>query len=219
VTGGDSGPSERPPRPTPGNPHPRVPPAKRGGWSPAISRGPRGRAADGPPPPRGGRDPRLRVPTTWTRPLQLVTAAYLVLAALFELVTNALFETRPAIERSLRASNPDLGGDQLRDSVNVGYVSSWLLVAAVVAGAAVLAFGAYRGWRWAFWVTLVVLLVGAAQLPTNLLALASPATQIQPPAAIAVDLVLSVVAVGILVWSILAAARHGPWATRRPGAG
>ena len=160
-----------------------------------------------------------RVPTSWTRPLQLATAAYLLLAALVALVTNALFETRPAIERSLRASNPELGGDQLRDSVNVGYVSSWLLVAAVVAGAAVLAFGAYRGWRWAFWVNLVVLLIGAAQLPTNLLALASPATQILPPAAIAVELVLSVGALGMLVWSILAAARYGPWATRRPGAG
>jgi hypothetical protein len=160
-----------------------------------------------------------REATSWTRPLQLATAAYLLLAALVELVTNALFETRTAIEHSLRASNPDLGGDQLRDSVNVGYMSSWLLVAAVVAGAAVLALGAYRGWRWAFWVNLVVLLVGAAQLPTNLLALTSPSTQIQPPAAIAVGLVLSFVALGMLVWSILAAARYGPWATRRPGAG
>jgi hypothetical protein len=165
---------------------------------------------------RGG---RYREATSWTRPLQLAAAAYLLLAALVELVTNALFETRPAIERSLRASNPDLGGDQLRDSVNVGYVSSWLLVAAVVAGAAVLAFGAYRGWRWAFWLNLVVLLVGAVQLPTNVLALTSPATQIQPPAAIAVELVLSLVALGMLVWSILAAARYGPWATRRPGVG
>ena len=191
MTGGDVAPSERPPH----------------------------RAVDGPPHPREGRDHDPRVPTSWTGPLRLATAAYLLLAALVELVTNALFETRPAIERSLRASSPDLAGDQLRDSVNVGYVSSWLLVAAVVAGAAVLALGAYRGWRWAFWVSLVVLLVGAAQLPTNVLALMSPATQIQPPAAIAVELVLSLMALGMLVWSILAAARYGPWATRRPDAG
>lgn len=170
----------------------------------------------GPAPPRVGRE---RIPTSWTRPLRLASAAYLLIAALVQLVTNALFETRPAIERSLRASNHDLGGAQLRDSVNVGYVAAWLLVAAVVAGAAVLAFGAYRGWRWTFWVNLVVLLVGAAQVPTNAIALTSPATQVQPSAAIAVELALSLVALGMLVWSILAAARYGPWATRRPGAG
>jgi len=168
----------------------------------------------GPPPPRGGRD---RVHTAWTLPLRGATAGYLLLAALVELVTNALYETRPAIERSLRAASPDLTGDQLRDSVTFGYVSSWVLVAAVVAGAAVLSLGAYRGWRWAFWVSLAVLAVGAVQLPTNALALASPATQIQPPAAIAVELGFSLLALGLLVWSILAAARYGPWAMRRPG--
>jgi MFS family permease len=172
--------------------------------SPARGEGPAGRPQ--------------REPTSWTLPLRRVSAAYLLLAALVQLLTNALFETRPAIERSLRASNPNLAGDQLHESVSVGYVSAWLLVAAVVAGAAVLAFGAYRGWRWAFWANLVVLLVGAAQLLTNAVALASPVTQIQPPAAIAVDLVLSLLAFGLLLWSIVAAARYGPWAMRRPGA-
>jgi hypothetical protein len=159
-----------------------------------------------------------RVPTSWTLPLRRACAAYLLLAALVQLVTNALFESRPAIERSLHASNPNLSGDQLRESVSVGYVTAWLLVTAVVAGAAVLAFGACRGWRWAFWANLVVLLLGAAQILTNAVALTSPATQIQPPAAIAVDLVLSLLAFGLLLWSIVAAARYGPWAMRRPRA-
>lgn len=160
----------------------------------------------GPPPLRAGRG---------SRRLRWACALYLLLAALVELVTNALFETRPAIERSLRAASPGLAGDQLRDSVTFGYVTSWLLVAVIVVGAAVLAAGAGRGWRWAFWVNLVVLGVGAAQIPTNALALTSPATQIQPPAAIAVALVLSLLALGLLVWSIVAAARYGPWAMRR----
>jgi hypothetical protein len=61
-----------------------------------------------------------RRPTSWTRPLRNATASYLLLAALVELVTNALFETRPAIERSLRAASPHLAGPQLQDSVTVG---------------------------------------------------------------------------------------------------
>jgi hypothetical protein len=163
------------------------------------------------------RDAVSRQPTSWTLPLRWATGGYLALAALVELVTNALFETRPAIEHSLRAASPDLGGQQLRDSVTLGYVSGWLLVAVVVAGAAVLAFGAYRAWRWAFWLNLAVLAVGAIQVPTNLLALVSPVAQIQPPAAIAVELALSLLALGLLGWSIVAAARYGPWAMRRTG--
>jgi hypothetical protein len=148
--------------------------------------------------------------------MQRVTVAYLLLAALVEVVTNALFETRPAIERSLRAASPQLAGDQLQRSVSVGYEAGWLVVAAVVLGAAGLAYATWRGWRWAFWADLVVLAVGAVQVFTNAVALTSPATQTQPPAAIAVDLVLSLLALSLLVWFVLAAARHGPWAMRRP---
>jgi len=148
--------------------------------------------------------------------MQRLTAGYLLLAALVELVTNALFETRPAIERSLRAASPQLAGDQLQQSVSVGYAAGWLVVAVVVLGAAGLAYATWRGWRWAFWADLVVLAVGAVQVVTNAAALASPATQTQPPAAIAGDLVLSITALSLLVWFVLAAVRHGPWAMRRP---
>jgi hypothetical protein len=156
-----------------------------------------------------------REPTAWTLPLRWTTVAYLVLVALVALVTNAAFNTRPAIERSLRAASPQLAGDQLQQSVTVGYVLAWLLVGAIVAGAAVLALGAWRGWLWAFWANLVVLVPGALQALTNADALASPATQTEPPAAIAVDLVLSLLALALLAWFVLAAVRHGPWAMRR----
>lgn len=157
-----------------------------------------------------------RVPTSWTLPLQRVTAAYLLLAALVELVTNALFETRPAIERSLRAADPQLSGAQLQDSASFGYTAGWLLVAVVVAGAAALAYGTARGWRWVFWADLVVLVAGAVQVFTNAVALTSPATQTQPAAAIAVDLALSLLALVLLVWFVVAAVRYGPWAMRPP---
>lgn len=156
-----------------------------------------------------------REPTAWTMPLRRITAGYLVLAALVALVTNALYNTRPAIEHSLRAGSPQLAGDQLQQSVTVGYVLAWLLVAVIVAGSALLALGASRGWQWAFWANLVVLVPGALQAFTNAEALVSPATQTQPPAAIAVDLVLSLLALALLVWFVLAAVRYGPWAMRR----
>jgi len=158
-------------------------------------------------------------PTSWTRPLRWAAAAYLLLCGVVALATNVLFETRSAIERSLLASNPQLGGDQLQASVALGLAFAWVTVAVIVVGAVVLALASYRGWRWAFWADLVVLAIGAIQVVTNALALTSAATQVQPPVAVAADLVLSVVALALLVWFVLAVTRYGPWAMRRPGAG
>lgn len=159
-----------------------------------------------------------REPTSWTVPLRRISAAYLLLSALTALVTNVLFETRAAIERSVRASSPRLTDDQVQASVSIGYAFAWVVVAIVVVGAVVLAAASYRGWRWAFWVDLVVLAIGSIQVVTNAIALTSSTTSILPPAAIGVDLVLSVMALALLVWFIVAAARFGPWAMRRPGA-
>src|SRR5215471_12107935 len=65
------------------------------------------------------RRPVTREATAWTLPLRWTTVAYLVLVAVVALVTNAAFNTRPAIERSLRAASPQLAGDQLQQSVTV----------------------------------------------------------------------------------------------------
>ncbi len=158
-----------------------------------------------------------RVPTSWTLPLRWATAAYLLLSAAVALVTNALFETRAAVARSIHAASPQLTNDQVQASVSIGYAFGWVVVGVIVVGAVVLAAGSYRGWRWAFWVNLVVLAIGGVQVITNALALRAPATQILPPGAVAVDLVLSLLALALFVWFIVAAARFGPWAMRRPG--
>ncbi len=158
-----------------------------------------------------------REPTSWTLPLRRATVAYLLLSAAVALVTNALFETRAAVARSIHAARPELTSNQVEASVSIGYAFGWVVVGVIVVGAVVLAVGSYRGWRWAFWVNLVILAIGSIQVITNALALRSSATQILPPGAIAVDLVLSLLAVALFVWFILAAARFGPWAMRRPG--
>ncbi len=157
-----------------------------------------------------------RVPTSWTLALRRATAAYLLLSAAVAVVTNALFETRAAVARSIHAASPHLTDEQVQASVSIGYAFGWVVVGVIVVGAAVLALGSYRGWRWAFWADLVVLAIGAIQVITNALALRAPATQILPPGAVAVDLVLSLLALALLVWFVVAAVRFGPWAMRRP---
>jgi len=160
-----------------------------------------------------------REPTPWTQPLQRATAAFLTVSLLWALLGTALFVNPASIGRSLRASNPNLTPDQVQAAQSVGYATGWVTVLVLAVVYVVLIVGSLRRWRWAFWVNIVALAFGAIGVLTNSFALASPATQTQPPAAIAVGLLLSVVSAALLVWLIVAAARFGPWAMRRPGAG
>jgi predicted ferric reductase len=159
-----------------------------------------------------------REPTSWTLPLRRIAAAFLAVYALVGLLTNVLFVTEPALERSLRASNAQLTEDQVRSAATLGYTLGWITVGLITVIVLVLAIGSLRGWRWTFWVDLAALALMSIGVVTNAFALASPAVQTLPSAAIAVNLLISLAALGLLIWFIVAAARFGPWAMRRPGA-
>jgi len=158
-----------------------------------------------------------REPTSWTLPLRRVAAGYLLVSALLSILTTALFVTPATIERSLRASNSNLTADQAHSAAALGYVTGWAVVAIIAAVMLVLAVGSYLGWRWAFWVDLPLLALTSVGVVTNLFALQSPATQSVPQGATILSFLLSVAALALLVWLIVAAVRYGPWAMRRPG--
>src|SRR5919109_1703461 len=67
-----------------------------------------------------------REPTAWTRPLQLVTAAYLALGTLYSVITTAVFLNSSAVERTLRASSANLSGDQLQKAINFTIAIAWV---------------------------------------------------------------------------------------------
>jgi len=157
-----------------------------------------------------------REPTSWTQPLRRIVAAYLLLATLLDVVTNAVVSSVSTLEAALRSTNPDLPADQVHSQATVAYAASWVFVVVVAAIYVAAAVGSLRGWRWAFWVSLVVLALRSIGVVTSGLALASSTTR-TPAWASAMDLALAVVAVALLVWLVIAAARFGPWAMRRSG--
>lgn len=172
--------------------------------------------AESPPTPtlplRGGG----RTATSWTLPLRRVTAGFLVVFAAWQVVTNAVLLSEADLERTLRATNPTLTADDVHGPAMQYYTISVLVVAVIAAGLLVLALGSLRGWRWAFWLDLAALALMSLTVLTNALALANPGVQALPPAAIAVNLLVALVALGLLLWFIAAAVRYGPWAMRRP---
>ena len=159
-----------------------------------------------------------REPTAWTRPLQLVTAAYLVIGLVYSVVTTALFLTASNMERVLRASNANLGGDQVSQAVNYSILAAWAVVIVLAVVSLLLAVGSFLGWRWVFWVALVWLALNSVGVLSNLNALANSGTQVEPTAVVVGSLLLSLVALGLFIWFVVALARYGPWAMRKPGA-
>jgi uncharacterized membrane protein len=67
-------------------------------------------------------------------------------------------------------------------------------------------------------VALVWLALNSVGVLSNLNALANSGTQVEPAAVVVGSLLLSLVALGLFIWFVVALARYGPWAMRKPGA-
>jgi hypothetical protein len=158
-----------------------------------------------------------REPTSWTRPLQLVAAAYLALGTLYSIITTALFLNTATIGRTIRASSAGLSGDQVQQAVNFSVGITWLVVGVLAVISLLLAAGSFLGWRWAFWVTLVWLGLSAVGVLSNLNAIAHAETQPLPVGVLVGSLILSLIALAIFIGCLVAAIRYGPWAMRKPG--
>jgi len=158
-----------------------------------------------------------REPTSWTRPLRMTVAAYLVVGVIYSIAGAAFYLNSASVERAIRASGTTIPSDQLQQAVTISVTVGWAFVLALSAISIVLAIGSYLGWRWAFWVTLVWLAFNAVGVLTNLNSLANPRVQAQPSAVIAGSLLLSLIALALFVWMLVAAVRYGPWAMRKPG--
>jgi hypothetical protein len=158
-----------------------------------------------------------REPTSWTRPLRMAVAALLVVNVIYSIAGAALYLNSASVERAIRASGTTLPSDQLQQAVTISVAAGWTFILVLSAISIVLAIGSYLGWRWAFWVTLVWLAFNSVGVLTNLNSLASPRVQAQPAAVIAGSLLLSLIALALFVWMLVAAVRYGPWAMKKPG--
>jgi lysylphosphatidylglycerol synthetase-like protein (DUF2156 family) len=158
-----------------------------------------------------------REQTSWTRPLRLAVAAYLVVSVIYSIAGAALYLNAAGIERAIRASGSSVPADQLEQAVQISVVVGWVFVLVLTGVSIVLAIGSFLGWRWAFWVTLVWLGLNSIGVISNVGSLANASSQPQPPAVIAGSLLLSLVALALFIWMLVSAIRYGPWAMRKPG--
>jgi hypothetical protein len=158
------------------------------------------------PIPRGTREP-----TSWTRPLQLATAAVLAAQAIFSVVSTLLTVNSASVLQGLHQAGSQVPQGMTEDQfVTVGLVSIYVIVALIAVAELCGAAAAFFGWRWAFWVLLVVMGLFSLGAVFGLVSFTKSVDA-------AIGEVLSLLNIAIFVWMIVAVAKFGPWAMRRPG--
>jgi hypothetical protein len=165
------------------------------------------------PIPRGEREP-----TPWTRPMQLAVAAFFVLETLLSILTSALFINHDSMLRVMQAQGTSIPpGTDVSAIVNISIVFAWIVVVVIGVLDLVAALGSFLGWRWMFWVALVLNGLAAIGGVTNLRTFANPNSSPVPIWGVSVGEVFSLIGLGLFIWMLIAAIRFGPWAMKRPG--
>ncbi len=158
------------------------------------------------PIPRGAREP-----TSWTRPLQLATAGVLLAQGVYTVASTLLTVNHDSVLSGLRQAGSQIPEGMTEDQfVTIGLVTVYVIVSLVAVGELCGAAAAFFGWRWAYWVLLVVM--GFFSLGA-VFGLVSFARSVDA----AIGELLSLLNVAIFVWMIVAVAKFGPWAMKRPG--
>src|SRR5438067_1899996 len=135
------------------------------------------------PIPRG-----VREATPWTRPMQLAAAAFFTLQAVYSAIVSLIFINHDTMLRVMRAQGTSIPQSTDIDTViniSIFFALAFVIVIAVLE--LVAALGSYLGWRWMFWVALVLFGLGAIGALTNLGTFAHPDTSPLPIAAVAIS--------------------------------
>jgi hypothetical protein len=150
--------------------------------------------------------------------MQMTVAAFFVLEVAFSILTSALFINHDSMLRVMQAQGTSIpAGTDVNTVVNISIVFAWVVVAVIGVFELVAALGSYLGWRWMFWVVLVLLGFGAIGAVTNLGTFAQPDRSPVPTWGVAVSEVGAVISLALFVWLLIGAIRFGPWAMKKPG--
>ena len=151
--------------------------------------------------------------------MQLSVAAFFVLEAVFSIVTSAIFINHDSILRVMQAQGTQIPqGTDINTLISVSIFIAWAVVVVIAALELLGALGSYMGWRWVFWVVLVLNGFGAIGAITNLRSFSNPSLSALPTWSIAVSELFSIASAALFVWMLVGVIRYGPWAMKRPGA-
>lgn len=164
--------------------------------------------------------PGHREPTPWTRPMQLGATAVFLLEAVSSVVISLLFVNHDSMLRAVQAQGTAIPpGTTVDDLVNISIAIALGVVIFFAVLEIIGAVGSFLGWRWMFWVALVLFgLGGLSNVFGNLPALVKPATSPIPAGGLIVTELIGVFCLAMFVWMLVGLIKYGPWAMKKPGA-
>jgi uncharacterized membrane protein len=161
--------------------------------------------------------PGTREPTPWTRPMQLAAAGLFVVEAVYSVVTTLLFVNHDNMLKALNAQGTQIpSGSSVDTVINIAIAGTIGVVVFFAVCQLVGAAGSYLGWRWMFWVALVLFGLGGLGALTNLPTLFRADTSPIPLPGILVSELLSILSLASFVWMLIGVIKFGPWAMKKP---
>lgn len=164
--------------------------------------------------------PGHREPTSWTRPMQLGVAAVFLLEAVSSVAISLLFINHDSMLKALQAQGNVVPppGSTVDDLVNISIAFATGLVIFFAVLELIGAVGSFLGWRWMFWVALVLFgLGGLGNTFGNVPALLKPSSSPVPVGGLIVTELIGVFVLAMFVWMLIGLIKYGPWAMRKPG--
>jgi len=159
-----------------------------------------------------------RVPTPWTRPMQLAAAGVLAVSALVGVITTLVFYNHDAVVRALHAQGTPIPAGTTEDTVvniTIGFAIAFAIVVAILE--LVAAVGSYLGWRWMFWPVLVICGLTAIGALLGLVSLARTSSSPIGAGGLVISELLDLAGAAVFVWMVVGLVKYGPWAMKRPG--
>jgi hypothetical protein len=159
-----------------------------------------------------------RVPTPWTRPMQLAAAGVLALSALSGVVTSFAFVNHDSMLRAVHAQGTQIpAGTDIDTIVNAAIALTYGVAIFWAVLYLVAALGSFLKWGWMFWGAFVLLCLGTIGTLINLRSFASSDQSPIPVGGLIVGELIGVLGAAVFVWMLIALIRYGPWAMKRPG--
>jgi hypothetical protein len=158
-----------------------------------------------------------REPTPWTRPMQLITAALFALSAISSIVTTAVFVNHDSVLKAIKAQGTQIpSGTDIDTIVNFSLGITWAIVIFFAVLEVVAAIGSYMGWRWIFWVALVLFGLSGISAFTNITSLSHPDRSPVPIGGVIASEVFALCGLAMFIWMLIGVIRYGPWAMKKP---
>jgi uncharacterized membrane protein len=162
--------------------------------------------------------PGTREPTPWTRPMQLAAAGLFVVEAVYSVATTLIFVNHDNMLKAVQAQGTQIpAGTSVDTIINIAIASTIGVVVFFAVCELVGAAGSYLGWRWMFWVALVLFGLGGLGTFTDLPTIFRPDTSPIPLPAVLVSELLAIASLALFVWMLIGVVRFGPWAMKKPG--